>query len=125
MNQINKIYKCPYCGNTVEIVSKGFRALTCCNRQMIQLKENDKEASQEKHIPIKEISEDKIKITVGSVIHPMEKEHYIEWIEILTDSEVYRKHLEPGEDPKAEFLIDTSQNIAIRAYCNVHGLWKA
>jgi len=77
----------------------------------------------EKHVPIIEKVGDKVKVKVGSVPHPMEQKHYIEWIEIITDGKTYRKFLKPEDKPEAEFEI-TAEKIEAREYCNIHGLWK-
>ena len=77
----------------------------------------------EKHVPVISQSDAGLVVTVGSALHPMAEEHYIEWIEVLADGKVYRQHLQPGQEPKATFCIDAEQ-LTARAYCNLHGLWK-
>jgi len=124
MTQLNQVYKCSVCGNIVEVVHTGAGELVCCGQPMKLLKENTTEASTEKHIPVIEKSGSKVTVTIGSVAHPMEEKHYIEWIEVLADGKVYRKYLNPGEKPQAEFEI-TANKIEAREYCNLHGLWKA
>jgi len=123
MTQKNQIYKCNICGNIIEVLHKGADALVCCNQPMILQEENTVDAAQEKHVPVIETQENKTKIKVGEIPHPMEPEHYIEWIEIITDNKSPKKFLKPGEEPEAEFCIQ-SENITARAYCNLHGLWK-
>jgi superoxide reductase len=88
------------------------------------MKENTEDATQEKHVPVIEKTETGIKVKVGEIAHPMDENHYIEWIEVLADEKVYRKYLKPGEEPEAEFPV-TSESIEVREYCNLHGLWKA
>jgi len=124
MTELNQIYKCSVCGNIVEVVHAGAGELVCCGQPMELLKENTTDAAQEKHVPIIEKTENGIKVTVGEVPHPMESEHFIEWIEILADNKAYRKYLKPGDAPEAEFCIKASE-ITAREYCNLHGLWKA
>ncbi|MFZ5515040.1 MAG: desulfoferrodoxin [Candidatus Zhuqueibacterota bacterium] len=124
MTQLNQVYKCSVCGNIVEVVHTGAGELVCCGQPMKLLKENTTEASTEKHIPVIEKSGSKVTVTIGSVEHPMEEKHYIEWIEVLADGKVYRKYLKPGDKPQAEFEI-TANKIEAREYCNLHGLWKA
>jgi len=124
MTELNQIYKCNVCGNIVEVVHTGSGELVCCGQPMELLKENTTDAAQEKHVPIIEKTENGIKITIGEVPHPMEEEHFIEWIEILADGKSYRQYLKPGNTPEAEFCVDTSE-ITAREYCNLHGLWKA
>lgn len=121
----NQIYKCAICGNVVEVVHAGGGMLVCCGQDMNEQKENIIDASLEKHVPVVEKTDDGVLVKVGSVAHPMEEAHYIEWIEILTESgKVFRQDLKPGMAPEAVFCIAESVIIA-RAYCNLHGLWKS
>ncbi|MCB4757104.1 MAG: desulfoferrodoxin [Elusimicrobia bacterium] len=124
MTNLNQIYKCNVCGNIVEMVHPGAGALVCCDEDMKLFSENTVEASKEKHIPVVEKTGSGLLVKVGSIAHPMEDKHYIEWIEVLADNLVYRKNLGPGEEPKAEFPVKSAK-ITVRAYCNLHGLWKA
>lgn len=123
MTELNQVYKCAKCGNIVEVLHAGGGELVCCGQPMALQKENTVDASLEKHVPVIEKTEKGIKVKVGSVPHPMEEEHYIEWIEILADGKAYRKFLKPGDAPEAEFCIE-AENIIAREYCNLHGLWK-
>jgi len=123
MTEKLEVYKCEICGNIVEVLYAGKGQLVCCGQPMTLLKENTVDASKEKHVPVIEKTDDKIKVKVGSVPHPMEEKHYIEWIEIIVDGSVYRKFLKPGSIPEAVFHI-TGENITAREYCNLHGLWK-
>ena len=88
------------------------------------LVENTVDAAKEKHVPVIEKVDGGVKVKVGSVSHPMEESHYIEWVEIIADGEAYRQFLNPGEAPEATFCIKADQ-ITAREYCNLHGLWKA
>lgn len=124
MIQINQVYKCNVCGNIVEINHVGGGELVCCNQPMELLNEKSEDQGMEKHVPVIEISGDGILVKVGSVPHPMEAAHYIEWIEVVADGVSYRKFLKPGDLPQAEFCIK-ADNIIVREYCNVHGLWKS
>jgi superoxide reductase len=90
---------------------------------MTLFKENTTDASKEKHVPVIEKTAAGIKVTVGSVLHPMEQAHFIEWIEVIADGQAYRKFLHPGEAPEATFELKADKVIA-RDYCNLHGLWK-
>jgi len=119
-----EIYKCLECGNMVEIIHEGKGELVCCNQPMKLIVENTVDAAKEKHVPVIEKTADGIKVKIGSVAHPMEEKHYIEWIEIIVDGKTYRQFLKPGDAPEAVFKIDGSQ-ITAREYCNIHGLWKA
>lgn len=119
-----EIYKCNICGNIVEVLHEGAGTLVCCGEPMERLEERTKDLGKEKHVPVIEVSENKIKVKVGSIPHPMEEKHYIEWIELVVDGIVYRKFLKPGEKPEAEFCAK-GKKIEVREYCNVHGLWKS
>jgi len=88
------------------------------------LKEKTEDVGLEKHVPVIEKTEAGIKVKVGSTPHPMEEKHYIEWIEIIADGNVFRKFLKPGMEPKAEFNVK-AEKIEAREYCNLHGLWKS
>ncbi len=123
-NKVNNIYKCELCGNMVEMTHASAGQLVCCGQDMGALKENTTEAAVEKHIPEVTKTEDIVEVTVGSVLHPMEDKHFIEWIELITETEVYRKYLKPGSEPFAVFRTE-SDKFEVRAYCNLHGLWKA
>ena len=119
-----EVYKCEMCGNMVEVLHGGAGTLVCCGEEMVQLKENTTDAAQEKHVPVKEDTGHGVKVTVGSVAHPMEADHYIEWIEVIAGGRAYREFLEPGGAPEATFYVDGSIDV-VREYCNKHGLWKA
>jgi superoxide reductase len=124
MTQLNEVYKCNLCGNIVEIVHPGAGALVCCNEKMALMVQNTVDASQEKHVPVIEVGANSITVKVGSVAHPMEAAHYIEWIELIADGKVYRQQLQPGQAPEATFPVIAKQ-VTAREYCNLHGLWVA
>ncbi|MFQ5870372.1 MAG: desulfoferrodoxin [Candidatus Zixiibacteriota bacterium] len=124
MTERLQIYKCEICGNIVEMLHEGVGELVCCNQPMKLYQENTVDAAREKHVPVVERTASGFKVTVGSVPHPMEEKHYIEWIEIIADGKAYRQFLKPGEVPEATFQID-AQQVTAREYCNLHGLWKA
>ncbi len=125
MTEKLQIYKCEICGNIVEMLHAGDGELVCCGAPMKLFKENTVDAAKEKHIPVVEKIEGGFRVKVGSVPHPMEDKHYIEWIEVITDDgRVYRQFLNPGKAPEAVFKIDANK-ITAREYCNLHGLWKA
>jgi len=119
-----QIYKCNVCGNIVEMVHAGAGQLVCCNQPMELLAENTTDAAQEKHVPVIEKTGDGVKVTVGSVAHPMEVKHYIEWIELIADGKAYRQFLNPGDAPEAFFRVDANEMTA-REFCNLHGLWAS
>ncbi len=119
-----EIYKCEICGNIVEVLHGGHGELVCCGEAMKRFIENTVDAAREKHVPVVERTAGGFKVKVGSVPHPMEEKHYIEWIEVIADGEAYRQFLKPGEAPEASFDIP-AQQVTAREYCNLHGLWKA
>jgi superoxide reductase len=124
MTQRLQIYKCEACGNIVEVVHVGAGELVCCKQPMKLQQENTVDAAKEKHVPVIEKTANGFKVKVGSVAHPMEEKHYIEWIEAVADGRAYLAFLKPGEKPEAEFCIK-ADTISAREYCNLHGLWKA
>jgi superoxide reductase len=119
-----QVYKCAVCGNIVEVSHVGGGTLVCCGQPMNLLAENSVDASKEKHVPVIEKTKDGYKVTIGSVIHPMEEKHYIEWIELMADGISYKAFLKPGDAPAAEFKVSASK-VTAREYCNLHGLWKS
>lgn len=125
MTQLNQIYKCNVCGNIVEMVHTGGGQLVCCGQPMELMAEKTQDQGYEKHVPVVEKTAKGIKVKVGANPHPMEKEHYIEWIEIIFDGKTGKKFLNPGDAPEAEFeFVDIPEGLIARAYCNVHGLWR-
>ncbi|MBW2147399.1 MAG: desulfoferrodoxin [Deltaproteobacteria bacterium] len=123
MSKRLEIYKCEICGNIAEVLHEGVGQLVCCGQPMKLYSENVVDAAREKHVPVVEKIAGGVKVKVGSVAHPMEEKHYIEWIEVIADGKAYRKFLNPGDAPEAEFQIDGTQ-ITAREYCNLHGLWR-
>jgi len=124
MTQKLQIYKCEVCGNIVEVLHAGKGQLVCCGQPMKLMEEKTEEQGKEKHLPVVEKTDTGIKVKVGSIPHPMEESHYIEWIEVETNGQVYRRFLSPGNLPEAEFPIK-AEKINVREYCNIHGLWKS
>lgn len=123
MTKLLEIYKCDVCGNMVEMVHTGVGEMVCCNEPMKLLKENSVDAAKEKHVPVIEKTADGYLVKIGSVAHPMEEKHYIEWIELVADGVAYRKFLKPGDKPEVAFCIKAAK-ITAREHCNLHGLWK-
>ena len=118
-----QIYKCNICGNIVEVLHGGDGELVCCGEPMELLEEKTADAAKEKHVPVIEKIDGGYKVKVGSVPHPMEEKHYIEWIELLADGKAYRQFLKPGVAPEATFQVQAA-SVSAREHCNVHGLWK-
>ena len=123
MTQRLQVYKCEVCGNIVEVLHAGKGELVCCNQPMKLLEENTVDAAKEKHVPVIEKTDKGYRVKVGSVAHPMEEKHYIEWIELIADGKVSRQFLNPGDEPKADFEIK-AEKVFARSYCNLHGLWR-
>ncbi len=124
MTKINQIYKCNICGNMIEIIHAAAGKLMCCGQEMSLLDENTRDASKEKHVPVIEYKDGGTLVRVGSLPHPMEEKHYIEWIEAISGNTVIRKMLKPGDQPEAFFKC-ALENASVRELCNLHGLWKA
>lgn len=119
-----EIYKCMVCGNIVEVLHGGDGELVCCGQPMKNLTAKTADEGKEKHVPVIEKISGGYKVKVGSVPHPMEEKHYIEWIEILADGVAYRKFLNPGDAPEAVFNVNAG-SVSAREHCNVHGLWRS
>ncbi|MBW3003567.1 desulfoferrodoxin [Candidatus Woesearchaeota archaeon] len=124
MTKLNEVYKCNVCGNIVQMVHASQGQLVCCGQPMELLQEKTTDEGNEKHVPVIEKTDSGYKVKVGSVLHPMEEKHYIEWIELIADGKSYRRFLKPGNAPEAEFCIE-AETVTAREFCNVHGLWKS
>lgn len=118
-----EVYKCMMCGNIVEVLHGGAGGMVCCGQQMDNLTAKTADEGKEKHVPVIEQIDGGVKVKVGSVAHPMESEHYIEWIEVIADGKAYRQFLNPGDSPEAEFAVEAGQ-ITARELCNKHGMWE-
>ncbi len=124
MTKRDEVYKCELCGNIVAVVHAGGGELVCCGKPMKLMAENTTDGAKEKHVPVVEKVPGGIKVKIGSVPHPMEEKHYIEWIEIIADGKSCRQFLAPGQAAEAFFPVEAASVVA-REYCNLHGLWKA
>ncbi len=121
-----KFFKCEHCGNIIEMVEDKGVPVVCCGQRMTELVAGTSDGAREKHVPVYEVNGNTVHVKVGEVAHPMIPEHYIEWIALQTKNGVQRKELKPGEKPEANFaLCDGDEVVAVYAYCNLHGLWKA
>ncbi|MCK5237429.1 MAG: desulfoferrodoxin [Deltaproteobacteria bacterium] len=125
MTKKSDIYKCEECGNIVEVLHEGKCDPECCGKTMKVFEANTTDAAKEKHVPVITKNGDKVVITVGSTLHPMDEDHYIEWIELIVDDKTLRQDLSPGGEPMAVFKCLASTGIIVRAYCNLHGLWQS
>jgi len=121
-----KFYICEHCGNIVEKVKDSGVPVMCCGQKMTEIIPGTTDAAQEKHVPVYTVEDGKVTVTVGAVEHPMQPEHFIQWISLQTKQGSQRKHLQPGEKPEVCFtLCDGDEVMAVYEYCNLHSLWKA
>ena len=117
-----EIFRCNICGHIIEVLREGAGELVCCNQPMEKLQPKTEDTGQEKHVPVIEKTDDGVRVRVGSIPHPMEQEHHIEWIQVIADGKSQRKFLNPGDEPVAEFCVKADSVVA-RESCNLHGLW--
>lgn len=121
-----KFFICEHCGNIIAMVKNTGVPVMCCGQKMTELVPGTTDASVEKHVPEYKVEGNKVVVNVGSVEHPMQEEHFIEWVSLQTKSGNQRKALNPGEAPNVCFAICEGDEVeAVYAYCNLHGLWKA
>ena len=121
-----KFLKCEHCGNIVEMIEDKGVPVVCCGQRVTELVAGTSDGAREKHVPVYEVNGSTVLVKVGEVAHPMIPEHYIQWIVLQTKNGVQRCELKPGEKPEALFaLCEGDEAVAVYAYCNLHGLWKA
>lgn len=121
----SKFFICEKCGNIIGMIEPSGVPVVCCGQKMKKLEAGVVEASREKHIPVVTVEGDTVKVSVGSVEHPMTAEHYISWVYLETDKGGQRKALTPDSAPNLVFALADEKPLAVYAYCNLHGLWKA
>ena len=121
----NKFYVCEHCGNLIGMVCDAGVPMMCCGQKMTKLEPGVVEASHEKHIPVVTWLDDTVSVVIGEVEHPMVEEHSILWVYLQTDKGGQRKCLNPGQEPYVTFRLANEKPLAVYAYCNLHGLWKA
>ena len=119
----NKFYICRHCGNLIGMIHDAGVPMVCCGEKMEALEPNTVDASQEKHVPVVTVEDDVLKVSVGSVAHPMTAEHLIEWVYVEMENGGHRKAFAPGDAPEATFCLCGEKAVAVYAYCNLHGLW--
>lgn len=119
----SKFYICRHCGNLIGMINDAGVPMMCCGQKMEALIPNTTDAAGEKHIPVVTVDGSKITINIGEVNHPMQDEHFIEWIYVQTENGGRRKALKPGDAPIVTVCIDDDKAVAVYAYCNLHGLW--
>lgn len=121
-----KFLRCEHCGNIIAMVEDKGVPVVCCGQKMTEIVPGTTDASVEKHVPVYEVKDNKVYVTVGAAAHPMLPAHYIEWIALETTAGNQRKKLQPGQEPKAVFALCEGESVlAVYAYCNLHSLWKA
>ncbi len=121
----NRFFICEKCGNTVGLIKSSGVPMMCCGQKMTALEAGVVEASREKHIPVVSVNGNIVEACVGSVTHPMTEEHSITWVYLETTKGGQRKCLAPGDAPVVKFALADEKPVAVYAYCNLHGLWKA
>ncbi len=120
-----KFFICERCGNIVGMIHSSGVPVVCCGQKMTALVPGTVDASREKHVPVVEVIGNEVKVTVGSVLHPMTEEHNISWVYLKTDKGGQRKCLAVGADPTVTFTLGDEKPVTVYAYCNLHGLWSA
>lgn len=119
-------FRCPVCGNIIFYVKNSSIPVHCCGKPMVELVPNTVDASKEKHVPVVEPFDTTVMVSVGEDPHPMISAHYIQWIALQTETGLQLHYLKPEEPPCYEFQMqDGVRPVAVFAYCNLHGLWKA
>lgn len=120
-----KFYICRHCGNIITKIHDAGVPISCCGQKMEELIPNTVEASGEKHVPVISVENNVVRVSVGSVAHPMVPEHSIEWVYLETDKGGQLKRLTPDSAPEVAFFLGEEKAVAAYAYCNLHGLWKS
>ena len=120
-----KFFICKHCGNMAGLINNKGVPMVCCGEKMTELIPNTVEASVEKHLPVVTVSGKNIGVKVGGVAHPMEEAHHIAFVYVETERGGQRKCLKAGEAPALTFSFSDDKPVAVYAYCNLHGLWKA
>jgi len=120
-----KFYYCKSCGNLiVKLVDSGVDPY-CCGREMIDLTPNTTDGDGEKHLPVVTFPvEGLVKVEVGSVPHPMSRQHYIQMVMLQTESGFQVRWLKPEGNPSALFYVGEDKPTAVYEFCNIHGLWR-
>ena len=122
----HKFYICKHCGNIIAKVKDSGVPVVCCGEKMSELIPGTSDGAVEKHVPAVKVEGSRVTVTVGSVEHPMQDAHYIEWVILETEKGYQKVDLKPDQPPVAEFVVpEGDKPIAAYEYCNLHGLWKA
>lgn len=123
MAEVGMIYRCEVCGQVIEVIHSGVGTLVCCDQNMEEMVPKTEDEEKEKHVPVVEKTSGGVKVKIGVAPHPMEEEHYIEWIQVIVDGRSCRKSLKPGDAPEAEFQL-SGEKMEVFELCNIHGVWK-
>ncbi|MDR0861259.1 MAG: desulfoferrodoxin [Oscillospiraceae bacterium] len=125
MAQKLTFFRCAICGKIEDVYGDEPTAPICCGQPMSALTPNTTDAAQEKHVPVATLDGDSLSVQVGSVLHPMQDNHFIEWIYVQTETGKKKQILSPGDAPTAVFNVAGAKPVAVYEYCNLHGLWSA
>lgn len=121
-----EFYICKHCGNIITKLKDSGVPVVCCGENMSEIKAGTTDASLEKHVPVYSKEDNKVIVKIGSVEHPMIKEHFIEWVCLQTNKGFKINYLQPEQKPETCFNICKNEEvISVYAYCNLHSLWKA
>lgn len=121
-----KFFRCEHCGNIIYFLHDSGVKVQCCGDDMGMIEPQTADSTKEKHVPVVTQDGNKVNVRVGSVDHPMEEKHYIEFIVLLTEKGVQIAYLKPGDEPAADFaLLDGDKVVKAYEYCNIHSLWVA
>lgn len=117
---------CEHCGNIIAMIRDKGVAVQCCGEKMKEILSGANTAAEEKHVPVYDVKNGKVTVTIGAVEHPMVPEHYIEWVCLETEDGIQYKQLQPNTPPEVSFFISPNDKVkAVYAFCNMHSLWKA
>ena len=121
-----KIVRCRHCGNIAYVLKDSGVSMMCCGEAMKELDPLTRDGALEKHVPVYTVNGNEVHVEVGSVIHPMEEKHYIEWIIVETNLNTHIRKLTPSDEPKADIALVTGEKVvSVYEYCNLHGFWKS
>lgn len=121
-----KLYICNHCKNIITYLENTGVPVTCCDEKMKEIAPNTFDGATEKHLPVYNVEGNLVKVTIGSVEHPMVSDHYIKWIIVETNLGYQIKYLQPDTKPYAEFVLSDNENVTgVYEFCNKHGVWKA
>ncbi len=121
---VNKrFYVCEICGNIIGKIFDSGVPVVCCGQKMSEMVVHSEDGPFEKHLPVVEVADNTVRVTIGAVIHPATVDHHIDWIYLQTEKGGQRKQLSETETPIVEFKITNDKALGVFSYCNLHGLW--